>query len=266
MAGDVVSEVLQALVLGVVQGATEWLPVSSEGMVSLADRLLFGEAYLASVRRAVLLHAGTLASVLAYFRKDVARILTSFFKHGSYEKRLARFILLSTASTAPVAYAFLYLLVNIEIPPDVFTIVIGVLLVSVSLVRRFTNPSSGGDILGVKTALLTGLVQGFAVIPGVSRSGVTITALLYQGASLPGSLRISYLMGIPVILGAQIVLPIITGSAYFSVVDVVALVISGVVGYSTIGALMKLSTRVDFVKASLYLGIAVILMGMILMI
>ena len=255
---------LQAILLGAVQGIAEWLPVSSQGVVTLVNKLIFKTPYQEAVSTAVWLHTGTLLASLIYFRDEIKKIIISAFSEKA-DKQLVRFLAISTAATFPIAFLLLRVIIRLEPPDNVLTVMIGVLLLGVYLTRRLSTEFQNRQrYLSSRAAVITGFIQGLAAIPGVSRSGVTITALLYQGADLREALKISYLMSIPVTAGAQLFLPIAGGTLSINPVGVFSLVSATVVGYFTIRFLIKFSEKTDLMKGTLILGVVVILVGIFL--
>ncbi len=255
---------LQAILLGIIQGFAEWLPISSQGVVTLVNKLLFKASYQEAISTAVWLHTGTLIASVIYFRNELKAMLLSISSHGT-ERPLLKFLIISTLSTFPVAFLLLRLVVTLELPDSVLTIMIGTLLIGVYASRKL-NPQTqkGKNYLSTRAAAVTGFVQGLAAIPGVSRSGVTITALLYQGSDLKNALQVSYLMSIPVTAGAQIVLPMIGEMLIFDLTGLISLAAAAGVGYATIRYLIKFSEKTDVMKGTLILGIAVMLVGFVL--
>ncbi len=198
------------LFLAVLQGLTEYLPVSSSGHLVLARELLPGGERLpedASIE--VLLHVGTLLSVLVFYRREVgALILGGLGLAGPEETRLQRRrILLLAAATLP-----LLPLVPVEgwIEETFYT---GTVLAGIALLvtgsflfwsRRFPAAGAGLEALSLRIALLMGVAQAMAVVPGISRSGATIVTGLALGLSVEAAAAFSFLMSVPAILGASV--------------------------------------------------------------
>lgn len=236
MPETVIQSMLHYLTLGIIQGIFEWLPVSSEGIVTLAA------AYMGianPLQLALYLHLGTVLAVLVYFRKDVKKIFE--FK----DKKLARFLTIATIVSLFVSFPFYLLLKTI-----VFDSPIGFLLVGIALILTgfFVHKKKGGLKTIRKTtdsdALLAGALQGFAVIPGISRSGITLFALLSEEYSPESALTLSFLMSVPVVLVANAFI-LLEG---FTIVPehLLALIPSFVFGIITIRVLLDLSKKVRF--------------------
>lgn len=194
---------LQAAVLGLVQGLTEFLPISSSAHLALLPRLAGwrdqGLAY------DVALHWGTLLAVAAYFRADLAAMAAAAFRRkDSPERRLAWGI---AWATLPAAAAGLLLEDHVETvfrdpgPIAVALMAFGLLLWASD---RWGAKGRSLPALRLRDCLLIGAAQALAIIPGVSRSGVTLTAALALGLTRPDGARFSFLLGVPVILGAGV--------------------------------------------------------------
>ncbi len=194
--------ILQALILGLVQGLTEFIPVSSSGHLVIMHRVL--GISTTGLGFDVALHVGTLAALLVYFHKDLINLALALFRK-SQQTRLA---ILLVVATLPAVVAGMLLESAAE------TTFRSVKLVSVALLlmafvmfaaekysaRRRTRTSI--ERVGFGQAVTMGTAQAVALIPGVSRSGVTITAGLFSGMERVAATRFSFLLAIPITLGA----------------------------------------------------------------
>jgi undecaprenyl-diphosphatase len=234
----------EALILGLVQGITEWLPVSSGGVLTLVGMKFFGKDLSTSVSIAVFLHLGTFLAAVIYFRKDIVRI----FRPES--KTLLRFLILSSLVTAAVAIPLLFFFVKYfnEFSQNFVILFVGIALI-VTGVRQFKKPEKvfrnafdlkKGDGIGA------GIWQGLAVLPGLSRSGLTIAYLLLRKFRDSEVLRLSFLMSLPAVLGGNILLNLIGKSIRLNWEFVVSLTTAFVVGFLTIDFLLKISRRINF--------------------
>lgn len=206
---------IQAIVLGVVQGLTEFLPVSSSGHLVLAQAI-FGESFEfrdMAVAFDLALHLGTLVPVLYFYRADLRRILTSALSRpqldvmgwirGDEARWLAFMVVLGTIPTALIG---LFLKDGFEAlfhsprAVSVALFVTGLLLWS----TRWSERAEGTRSLGVWIALAIGLAQGLAITPGISRSGSTIAVALLLGLERDQAARFSFLLSIPAITGAAV--------------------------------------------------------------
>lgn len=197
---------VQSLVLGVVQGLTEFLPVSSSAHLIVVPRLLgwqdLGLAF------DVALHMGTLVGVLIYFRSDLLRLAASWLEFRNPARQGDRNLVVYLAlATVPAVLAGLLIQDYVETVlrnPRItgFALILG------GLALAATDQWSRGErtLASMKPslALVIGIAQGFALVPGISRSGITIFAALALGFTRPEAARFSFLLSIPVIAGAVI--------------------------------------------------------------
>lgn len=191
--------IIEAIILGLVQGVTEFIPVSSSGHLLLAgDALGTGN----NVFFDVMLHVGTLLALLVYFHRDIWDLAFNFFQRNK-TGRLAR--LIATASV-PAATAGLLLgnIIDEHVRSPIVVAaslaIVGVLMLMVDQIahRKGERPYT------LKNTLFIGAAQAIALIPGVSRSGITITAGLFAGFSYKQSARFSFLLAIPIIAGSAL--------------------------------------------------------------
>ncbi len=196
----------QALLLGLVQGVTEFLPVSSDGHLAIAQHFLPGFQQ-PGILFDVLLHVGTLFAILLYFRREVALLLASPFRRDEEGLRYRRLLGLIVAGSIPTAVIGLAFKNTVEALYDDMTVVAAMLLLNGTLLflaARFRHGSRKEEKLTLADALLTGAAQGAAILPGLSRSGSTIAALLMKGVEGETAVRFSFLLGLPAIAGAAL--------------------------------------------------------------
>ena len=194
---------LQAVVLGFLQGAGEFLPISSSAHLALAPRL-FGWGYQ-GLAYDVMLHLGTLLAVLIYFRRDWLEIFRSFLAAPS--SPAGRMLPLLAAASVPAAVAGLALNDLAETAfRDPRWIAAALIGFSGLIYLADRNPAQelNESAFSLRHALLIGLAQCLALMPGASRSGMTIMAALLLGYKRSASARISFLLSTPVILGASL--------------------------------------------------------------
>ncbi len=258
--------IVEAIILGIVQGLTEFLPISSTAHLRIAPTL-FGWPDPGAAFTAVI-QLGTLAAVLIYFWKDLVRIFTawigSFRGEKSYDSRLGWAIFYGT-----IPIVVLGLLGKKYIEGSLRSLtVIGVTLIALGILlyvaERVGTRKRSADSLSQRDGLIVGLWQAVALIPGASRSGSTITGGLFLGLEREAAARFSFLLSVPSILAAGIY------GAYKERDDIlgsnltptiVATVVSFVVGYAAIAFLMaylqKKSTMV-FIVYRVALGIVIL--------
>jgi undecaprenyl-diphosphatase len=248
---------IQAIILGIVQGLTEFFPVSSSGHLVLFQHF-FG------LREAALLfdisvHVGTLLAVLAYFFKDIAGLVKSVLRFGAQifnlsvassprwrqdpELKTAGLILAGSIPTAILGFGFHQ--ISDQLFASIQVVGLALFFTTALLIGTRLVKAKGRDIMAftVVGALLVGVAQGLAVIPGISRSGATIAACLILGLNRDAAARFSFLLAIPAILGA-LLLNVVSGSAGwggFSPAGIVlGTITSAGVGYLALSTLIKI--------------------------
>jgi undecaprenyl-diphosphatase len=265
-----------AIVIGVVQGIVEWLPISSEGGVSILLTAL-GIAPELAVQLSLFLHAGTGLAALTYYRGEVAEVLRDLRGWDRHTDPFApaaettTFLLVATAVSIVVAGgAYLMLLeAATELTGGAFIAVIGGLLVLTGVVQLAAEGRGGSQTrrLGLLDPVLVGAGQGLAILPGVSRSGTTASVLLLRGHSGERSFRLSFLLSIPAAFGASVLAVVEIGGVPTAdpLIAGTAVLTSALVGYATIDALMRVVRRLPFWQVCFGLGGLAILGGVLVM-
>ncbi len=189
------------MILGVVQGLTEFLPVSSSGhLVILQKYLALGEnGYLVGI---VMLHLGTLLAVSVFFFNDIKKIINDFFMRRN--TKIVIYIAVVTLITGVCGILGRDFFKGLFASPRkvcLMLIATGIILL---VTKKFINGKRSLSELNIKDALWLGITQSLAIIPGISRSGITISTLLFRDVNKESAFRFSFLASIPVILGAFI--------------------------------------------------------------
>jgi undecaprenyl-diphosphatase len=232
---------LQAALLGIVQGLTEFLPVSSSAHLLLV-RMFFGwDAEQFGRPFDVACHVGTLVAILIYFRADLARLLAAVPRAVPPVKDVsARLLWLVAVATLPLIPMGLVLagLEDSLRTPQVIVVTLAVVGVLMLVADRLGRRARRAEDLGYGEAFVLGVAQGLALIPGVSRSGATITTGLAFGLDRESAAKFSFLIGIPAMLAAAahegrhlLGHPM---DAVTKEVFLIGIVASGVVGYATV--------------------------------
>ncbi|NNF22105.1 MAG: undecaprenyl-diphosphate phosphatase, partial [Saprospiraceae bacterium] len=195
------SEILEALILGIVQGLTEFLPVSSSGHLEIV-KFLFGNNALAeqSLLTSVFLHFATALATILVFRKEVRQILRNLFVKGwNNEKQFSVYIVISMIPASLVGFFmedFVAQFFNNQITFVAYMLIItGFILLISERIHNTTKP------LNSRSAFVIGISQAIAVLPGISRSGTTIGTALLLGIEKSKAARFSFLMVVPLIFG-----------------------------------------------------------------
>jgi undecaprenyl-diphosphatase len=256
---------LQAIVLGVVQGLTEFLPISSSAHLIIVPWLFgwspFGLAF------DVALHLGTLVAVVAYFRHDLLALLRGLYdglpelRHGRLpDNPMGRLSVLILIASIPAAMVGLLAADAIDkffhadpLSQTAILIIAFDLAVMGGLLwladRHGAHNPPGDDLrdVSMRAAVLVGLAQSLALIPGVSRSGITITMALFAGMSRPLAARFSFVLGVPLVAGAGVVelaeLAATGISGDEALNFVLGMTSAGIVGYLAIAGLLQFLRR-----------------------
>ncbi|WP_226479896.1 undecaprenyl-diphosphate phosphatase [Natrinema amylolyticum] len=250
------AELIVAILAGIVQGIVEWLPVSSQG--NLALFLTFaGTDPDVALQLALFLQLGTTLSAATYYREDIAtalRAVPGWRPASAYtgENAIASYVVVASFVTGVVGIPLYVFAVDLagQLTGGVFIAVIGVLLVLTGALQLVSESVSMGirDAPTLLDSVLVGTVQGVAILPGISRSGVTTSALLFRSYDPPAAFRLSFLLSIPASCGSAALT--VAGAGGLPGIGLgpalAALALSAVVGYLTIDALMRVVDRVPF--------------------
>jgi len=262
----------EQIILGIIQGVAEWLPVSSEGLVILAKTNLFhGSGNIEEgIHQALFLHFGTFLAALIYFRQDVRKLIKAIFSYKSQPpdiQKLFSFLFVATMISGALGLllikTFSHIASLLESQGTVITLVIGCLLLGTAFLELKAKKSGYREIrdLTVIDSILLGIVQGFAVLPGLSRSGLTVTALLLRKLDKAYALKLSFLMSLPIIFTGNLLLNF--NASAWSVESLVGLLFSFIFGLITIHLLLKIAAKVNFGYFVLFFGILTILSAVI---
>lgn len=254
------------LIVSLIQGITEWLPVSSEGQVMLFLSALGEIPPESLLTLAVWLHLGTSMAVIVRYPRDVFNVV------ALRDRILTKRLLIATLATAITAIPTYFLLRQAltDFQGEVMNVIVGLLLLITGLMLYLPerkNPMQSQNDLGEVTdrkAALVGLIQGFSVLPGLSRSGVTISALLLQKVDKEKALRFSFLMSLPAVIGILGV-EILTGNAVLPAITPMDLFLMEAVvfvaGLVMMDLLLRLAKRIRFWAFCVILGVIVLVLG-----
>jgi undecaprenyl-diphosphatase len=249
-------DAIQAVSLGVLQGTAEWIPISSEGQTMLVMMKWLGISPADALSYSILLHIGTMAAVLIRFKGEFLRVL------NNKDPQMARILIISTICTGVTGIPLYFIFKKSFSSGEEATLIIGALLIFTGLLLR-SKWSGSRRIEDVKTAdaVLLGLAQGFSILPGVSRSGITLTALLMRNLNQEAALVISFMISVPAVLGAVV----LDHSVAAVPVSFAALAIatSFVVGYLSINLLIRYAKRVNFSVFCITMGFITLILAFI---
>jgi undecaprenyl-diphosphatase len=263
-------DIVIAIILGIFQGITEWLPISSSGQTILAMVDVLKIDGKTALSLAFYLHFGTLLAVLVKLRGDVKHIVLRLPKYK--EDKLVQFIIISTFATACVGIPFYLLLYEIfqeGIQGGIVTALVGLFLFLTGIFLYTTKKRMGRRTIkdsNVADSILAGISQGFAVVPGLSRSGVTLAALISKDFKQEEALHLSFLMSIPAIIGI-IIIESSRGNALSIGIPaiIVGICAAFIVGYLAIDILLRFARNVRFDSFCVVLGMITIAVAFIVL-
>src|SRR6266436_574342 len=259
-----------AVLLGLVQGISEWLPISSKTQVLFASTLLFSLPIAVAYAFGLFMEIGSVGSAVIYFRRDIRSIF--------HDRRLVVYLLVVTVVTGLVSAPLYYLTdkvlttspYNIGIP----MVLLGLVLIGIGFYIRYSRTKPrlvvGLEEMRLKNFILIGIAQGIAALPGVSRSGMTVSTMLLMGVKPEQAFRLSYLAYVPASLGAFFVTLILSGTQVDMAIRVVeptgiliAIVTSALVGIVVISYLLRFAKTgriyvIDFVLGGIALVLGII--------
>jgi undecaprenyl-diphosphatase len=272
--------IFESILLGIVQGLSEFLPISSTGHVTLVGKLLnlvpqdHPESWTAFI---AVIQLGTMAAVLVYFAKDIINIIKDFFKENLFERkkfsaqkinsRLGWFVIIGTIPVVIIGLLFEDIIEG-SLTKNLY--VISFSLIGLALVLAVAEKSSKlkkemNDIT-VKDSIIIGIAQAFALIPGSSRSGTTITGGLFLGLKRDVAARFSFLLSIPAVFASGL-FELIDSLDYLSASMMtnlaIATIVSGISGYLAIDFLLKFlkkNTTFLFVYYRIAIGVFILIL------
>ena len=262
-------DIVQSLILGIVQGITEWLPISSSGHLALTQLLLNIHV---PVFFDLILHIGTLAGLIGFYRTDLLMIIRSVFYSRSMSlqavkeyRELLMLIIIGTIPTAIIAFALKSFFEFSSY--DFFLLSIGFLIsgIFIYITKYFKKGSK--DINKID-AVLIGIAQGFSVFSSISRSGITISLGMIRQIDHTQLVRFSFLLSIPSIVGGSIFDFVLMDATQLSTIGeipfssyMVGFLSSAIVGYLTIKLLINIINKGKLYYFAYYcLGLAAILL------
>jgi undecaprenyl-diphosphatase len=271
---------IEYIIIAIIQGLVEWLPISSSGQVFLVATNFLNIDPNQAFSLSIWLHFGTMLAVLLKFRKDYINILRSFFPKRFHSEKIdikkRNWLIIATVGTAITAIPlyFIFKFVIIEgfsaESGDFLTIVIAGFLVITGLVLiKFKKNYGNKDLVNVskeilrKDSLISGLVQGISILPGISRSGFSVSSILMERYKQQKALILSFLMSVPVII-ASIGVDILFGEgSVFGSLDLITIIVTTIVsflvGYLTMNLLLKIANKIGFGYFCIIYGLVAIL-------
>ncbi|PIS41108.1 MAG: undecaprenyl-diphosphatase UppP [Candidatus Kerfeldbacteria bacterium CG08_land_8_20_14_0_20_42_7] len=266
-------EIITSALFGLAQGLTEFLPISSSGHLLLLHDIIKLDVNALSFDAS--LHLGTLLALFLFFYKDIYQLIIAFFRSIAKRKvethfeRMSWYILIGSIPAAVLGYAFESDIETVLRNPwiVVTTLVVGGLLFFV--VERFGKKQKTVEHMTLKDAGAIGCAQALALLPGLSRSGITITAGMATGLTRYDAARFSFLLSIPVVLGAGLKKLLDVATMGFTqdefVIFIVGIVSSAIFGVLAIRVLLKLTQKYSLNMFGYYRIALALLVGVLLL-
>ena len=256
-------DLFNVLFLGIVQGLTEWLPVSSSGHLVIVQQIMGMNVPLLYDS---MLHFGTLFAVIVFFWKDILKILKNLFTLN-FKTEEGKLIIFIIVGTIPVALIGLLFYDTIE---SFFSnlLTIGISLIITGIILLFTKKSEGKKEITLFDSILIGIAQAFAILPGISRSGATISAGLIRGIDEEKVFRFSFLLSIPAIISAnalELIKNPITETDFLPLF--ICIITAATIGYLSLRFLCNILKKGKFYYFSFYcfiLGLLVLIYSLII--
>lgn len=268
-------DIIQSILMGIVQGLSEFLPISSSAHLVFTSNFykVFKGIEIAQETNQevffdIMLHLGTLIAVLIFFRKEIFEILKALyvgFKTKDYSARdfkIGIYIMLGTIITVLIAFPLNEIAGGLVFKPAI----VGLLLIFTGALLLFSEKVKNikSSEISLKTSILIAIAQGLAALPGFSRSGLTIATGLLSGVDRTTAARYSFLLSIPIILGASMVYPLVkldfaevAGYNWTSII--VGTIVSGIVGYVCIKYFLKFVSKFSLA----FFGYYCLIMGVV---
>ncbi|MGB4762684.1 MAG: undecaprenyl-diphosphate phosphatase [Candidatus Saccharimonas sp.] len=269
-------DILHAILLGIVEGITEFLPVSSTGHLTIVEKLLGYEINSPGITAfTAVIQIGAILAAVVYFWKDIVRIATAWCRgvvssqhRDSADYRMGWYIIIGSL---PVAIVGLLFKDEIEtVLRSMWFVVAGLIVWSIVMLvadRKGTQQRTEGDITW-RDALIIGCVQCLSLVPGVSRSGATIAAGLFRGIDRVVATRLSFFLGIPALVAAGGLQAVTQASTITHTVGwgatIAGIVTSFIVGYVSIAWLLKFVSHHNFTPFVIYrIVLAFVIIGLL---
>lgn len=263
----IINDYLQSIILGIIQGATEFIPVSSTGHLVIFHQF-FTSPLINNLTFDVILHAGTLLALIIYFYREIIELIRGFILsifrpniRKDFSQRLSWFIIAGTIPVGLIGYFFGDFIENNlrQVPVVIFSLVIVAILFII--IEKFIKSVRSLEVINLGDSLFIGFAQVLSLIPGVSRSGITIIAGLSKKLTRESSAKFAFLLAIPAILGATIKLLSTFNLNEFNFVYVLGFISAFVSGLISIKFLMKFLKNHSLIGFAIYrLVLAVVLL------
>ena len=261
---------IDAILLGVLQGLIEWLPVSSEGIISVIYSIAFDRPFSEALAFALWLHIGTAFSATVAFRKTILELLRDLLATGKPKSTLLPYLLISSTFSGIIGLPLFLLVGNIQ---NYFGAagmgLVGILMIvtGITLIRKPKASLNSRCITSVSNmdGMTAGIAQGLAVMPGLSRSGLTVAVLLSRNIHQKSALTLSFIMSIPASIGIAAYVGF-NERLVISVEGILAGLVAFIVGLLSINGILAIVQRIKVGIFVLVIGASMIIGSLLLQI
>ncbi|ACR41416.1 undecaprenyl-diphosphate phosphatase [Saccharolobus islandicus] len=267
--------ILIGVILGIVQGISEWIPISSKTQVLIVSLSLLGLSFSVAYSFGLFMEIGTIAAAIIYFRREISGLLKALVRMSSRREDylLLKFLVIVTIITGLMGvplYLFVISLPILGLPMTVLGVVLLIDGIIIYLSRKNYIPRKGLHDLRLRDIIIVGIAQGLAALPGVSRSGITTSALILLGVKPEEAFKLSFISLIPAALGAIGVTVLFSKHEVSQAVHSVSLsgllisiVVATFVSIFFINALLRFARTNKVVVLVIILGIIAIISGIL---
>lgn len=264
-------DLFSIIILGLVQGITEWVPISSKTQVALVYLKFLGGSPSLVVPVLLYVHLGTLLAASIYFRTEIQEILKSIlskpFNYKTYTIGKTGFIITALFFTGFVGLPILYvektILPNLDGTSTFLLMGIGLVLTGLLLMSQKRLQLRRFESVSWKDGIFAGLLQGLSTLPGVSRAGTTSTALIWRSFDSESAFHLSFLLSIPSVVMAEIVFYLGSQTGNLPTMDGIYLAISSFVfGYLSLDIILRFVKRVNVAYLAMLLGVLIIIVAL----
>ncbi len=258
---------IEYLIIAILQGLFEWLPISSSGQVMIVSMNLFNIPAEQTFSLSIWLHLGTTLAVLLKFRTDFIKIFKSLIPKTyiieNIDIRKRNWLIYATLGTGITALPlyFIFRIIILEaftaFQGDLITLVVCGLLIITGIILLKTRKIYGKSFVEDvpqkvirKDSTLSGLIQGVSILPGISRSGVTVSIILFERYNQDTALRLSFLMSVPAAIASILVDLIFGGGSILGTLDTISIIsvtlVAFLIGYLSIELLLQIAQKISF--------------------
>lgn len=264
--------IIDIVILGLVQGITEWIPISSKTQDTFVYLKFLNGDPSSVIAMLLYVHIGTVLAATIYFRREIAALISAYLRRPLDFKTHANgkvgFLVAALAGTGIVGLPLL--LIEKKFLPSLnggllFAVMgAGLLVTGFLLLKQKGTNIRKAESVNWKDGIFTGLLQGLSILPGVSRAGTSTTGLIWSGFDSGGSFNLSFLLSIPTVICAELVFYVGGSLAAFSVVDGALLALSSFVfGYLALDIILKAVKKINLAYVAFVLGAVMIAAGLL---